>query len=194
LSLHCIGLFLLIMKQIHWLTESLFDEVLEKARSSPRLRTNHNFHDSMEENPHRFLNVMLRGTYIRPHRHLKPPKTESFLIIRGAVAFTIFDESGKIQECRLLGEKQAPDAVFCQEYGFGDGLESQGIGVDIVPGLWHTLTVISDECVCFEVKPGPYQPADDKEFAAWAPKEGEANVPDFVKSMETKVAAALQTK
>ena len=51
--------------------------LIERARQSPRLRVNHNFHGGMEENPHRFLNVMLRGTYvsrtgtsIRPSRNL----------------------------------------------------------------------------------------------------------------------------
>ena len=32
------------------------------ARQSPRLRTNHNFRTGIEDNPHRFLNVMIRGT------------------------------------------------------------------------------------------------------------------------------------
>ena len=42
------------------------------------------------DNPHRFLNVMAKGTYIAPHRHLDPRKAESFLVLRGEVAFFIF--------------------------------------------------------------------------------------------------------
>ncbi|HBS05336.1 MAG TPA: cupin fold metalloprotein, WbuC family, partial [Leptospiraceae bacterium] len=55
------------MQGVQWITDGLFQQVLEEARSSPRKRKNFNFHSSMDENPHRFLNVMLRGTYIQPH-------------------------------------------------------------------------------------------------------------------------------
>lgn len=132
----------------------------------------------MEDNPHRFLNVMLRGTYIRPHRHLHPPKPESFLIIRGSVAFAIFDENGNLLECKLLGEN------------LGD-LSSSGLGVDIEPGLWHTLVVLSDEAICYEVKPGPYQPADDKEFASWAPTEADEESVPFLRELEDRIRAEL---
>jgi hypothetical protein len=56
---------------------ALFVSLIERARQSTRLRTNHNFHFSMEDNPHRFLNVMVQGTYIIPHRHRDPSKSES---------------------------------------------------------------------------------------------------------------------
>ena len=45
------------------LDSNLLRTLIERARRSPRLRTNHNFHRSMEDNPHRFLNVLARGTY-----------------------------------------------------------------------------------------------------------------------------------
>src|ERR1039458_47413 len=69
------------------LDSTLFQSFIERARQSPRLRTNHNFHSSMDDNPHRFLNVMVRGTYIAPHRHCDPPKSESFLVLEGELAF-----------------------------------------------------------------------------------------------------------
>ena len=47
------------------------------------------------------------------------------------------------------------------------------VGVDIQPGVWHTIAVLSDHVVCFEVKPGPYSVATDKDFAPWAPREGD---------------------
>ena len=166
------------MHGVQWITDDLFDEVLQEARSSSRKRKNFNFHGSMEENPHRFLNVMLKGTYIQPHRHLHPPKPESFLIIRGSVAFAIFDADGELLECRLLGDDVG-------------ALRSHGLGVDIEPGLWHTLVVLSDEAICYEVKPGPYQPADDKEFASWAPSERDAEAVAFQVELEARISMAL---
>ena len=50
------------MASIQPITRDLFQTLIERARQSPRLRINHNFHGSMEDNPHRFLNVMPRGT------------------------------------------------------------------------------------------------------------------------------------
>lgn len=153
------------------LDHELFDRLIERARQSPRLRTNHNFHPSLEDNPHRFLNVMIRGTYIAPHRHLDPPKSESFILLRGKVAFFLFDDTGAIIRTEILGRDK--------------------IGIDIAPGIWHTLAVLSPEAVCYEVKPGPYSAANDKDFAAWAPREGEPGVAEY---LERLVASISQEK
>lgn len=144
------------MSRIQLLTEELFDEVLARAEQSPRRRTNHNFHPSLASNPHRFLNVMLRDTYVRPHRHLDPPKAESFLVLRGEIEVLLFDDEGAITERHLLS---ATDPALPR-------------GIDLSPGLWHAAVVHSPHAIIFEVKPGPFDPATDKEFARWAPAEG----------------------
>ena len=82
---------------------ALFLPLIERARQSPRLRTNHNFHSSVEENPRRFLNVMIQGTYVAPHRHRDPPKSESFLVLEGQLAFFTFDDAGQITGTFILG-------------------------------------------------------------------------------------------
>jgi cupin fold WbuC family metalloprotein len=150
-------------RRIQLFDSELFEELLERAAHSPRLRTNHNFHVSMEDNPHRFLNVMLRGTYITPHRHRDPPKAESFLVLSGELAFFTFDESGQIEEVHVLGRNP--------------------IGIDIQPGVWHTLAVLSEHAICFEVKPGPYSVMNDKDFATWAPREGDPNAPEYLERL-----------
>ena len=143
-------------------TDALFDAVLGRAEQSPRRRTNHNFHPTLEDNPHRFLNVMLRDTYVRPHRHRDPPKPEAFLVLRGELDVLLFDDDGAITD------------------RFALSAEGPARGVDLVPGLWHSLVVKSHHAVIYEVKPGPYDPADDKEFAAWAPPEGDPSVPAYL--------------
>ncbi len=149
---------------VQLLTPDLFAALVERARQSPRLRTNHNFHVSMEENPHRFLNVMIRGTYIAPHRHLDPPKSESFIVLAGEVAFFTFADDGSIVGAERLRSDANP-------------------GIDIQPGVWHTLAVLSDYAVCFEVKPGPYSAANDKDFAPWAPREGDLAAASYLESL-----------
>jgi cupin fold WbuC family metalloprotein len=151
------------------LDAALFRSLIVRARQSPRLRTNHNFHSSMEDNPHRFLNVMVRGTYIAPHRHLDPPKSESFLVLEGELAFFTFDDAGQVASVRVLGR--------------------DAIGVDIQPGVWHTIAVLSPHVVCFEVKPGPYSAANDKDFAPWAPREGDPGAAAYRDSLIARVGA-----
>jgi cupin fold WbuC family metalloprotein len=149
--------------RIQLFDSELFNQLIENARQSPRLRTNHNFHVSMDDNPHRFLNVMLRGTYITPHRHRDPPKAESFLVLSGQIAFFTFNDLGQITGVHVLGRNP--------------------IGIDIQPGVWHTLAVLSEHAICFEVKPGPYSVANDKDFAAWAPREGDSNASEYLSGL-----------
>jgi cupin fold WbuC family metalloprotein len=138
--------------------------LLERARQSPRLRTNHNFHRGMEDNPHRFLNVLVRNTYITPHRHLDPPKSESFIVLSGEIAFFTFENDGRVSRVDRLGA-------------------GHNTGIDIQPGVWHTLAVLSEHAICFEVKPGPYSAANDKDFAPWAPREGDTGTKDYLQSL-----------
>ena len=148
---------------VQTLNRELLEDLIQRARQSPRLRINHNFHASMEDNPHRFLNVMVKGTYIAPHRHLDPPKAESFLVLDGEVAFFIFDDSGAVLRTEVVGRDP--------------------IGIDLPAGVWHTLTPLSAHAVCYEVKPGPYTAATDKDFAPWAPREGGAGVSAYLEGL-----------
>lgn len=136
---------------------ALFDEVLARAAASPRGRINHNFHPTLEDPVHRFLNVVTRGSYVTPHRHTTPPRSESFVVLRGAIAFWIFDDDGTVHLTSVLEEP-------------GRGREC---GIDVPPGEWHSMAALSDHAVCFEVKAGPYVRVSDKDFAPWAPREGQ---------------------
>jgi len=158
-----------LMPAIQLLDAALFASLVERARGSPRLRTNHNFHASMQDNPHRFLNVMIRGTYIAPHRHLDPPKAESFLVLEGEIAFFTFDDSGRIASSHILGR--------------------DALGIDVVPGVWHTMAPLTPHAICYEVKPGPYVASNDKDFAAWAPREGDPGVAAYLESLIRSISS-----
>jgi len=132
----------------------LLDATLARAKSSPRGRQNHNLHPSLADNLHRFLNAWTRGSYAAPHRHLAVPKPESFVMLRGELGLFIFDDAGNVTQTHVLGRGGV-------------------VGVDVAPGVWHTATALTETAICFEVKPGPYDAATDKEFAPWAPREGD---------------------
>jgi cupin fold WbuC family metalloprotein len=88
------------METVKLIDRDLFRHLLAAAWRSPRRRVNHNFHASLQDNPHRFLNVMLRGSYFTPHRHQSPPKSETFLVLEGRLAFVMFDDEGRIRQRR----------------------------------------------------------------------------------------------
>jgi cupin fold WbuC family metalloprotein len=162
---------------VQLLTDSLIQSVLAKAQNSPRLRANHNFHSGAEDNPHRFLNVLTYGTYIAPHRHKDPPKAESFIVLDGYVAFLIFDDAGAIEQTLILGSGPLPPNLPANVTA------PPARGIDVAPGAWHTLAALTPHAVCYEVKPGPWDPATDKEFAPWAPQEGDAGVAEYLKTL-----------
>lgn len=146
------------------LTRELIREVSEKAAASPRKRMNENFH-LLEDNVQRMLNAVEPGSYVRPHRHIAPPKVEFFLVLKGCVTVLFFDENGQVREAVHLDPIGRP-------------------GIDIQAGVWHSLFSRQPGTVLFEVKDGPYNPYSDKDFAIWAPDENSSESLQLLKEWE----------
>ena len=136
--------------------KSLLDSTCEKAKQSPRLRMNHNFHEDLNDPVNRLLNALEPGTYLRPHRHLNPDKNEIFLLLRGRVALFLFDETGAVTEKITLDPLAG---VY---------------GAEIKAGIWHGLLVLEPDSVIYEVKQGPFAPLAPENFAAWSPEPDDA--------------------
>jgi len=133
---------------------ALLDALTEKARSLPRLRANYNLHPTESDPVQRFLNAIEPGSYVRPHRHVNPPKWELFTILRGRAVVLLFNDAGTVTERYELSAAGPLHAL------------------EIAAGRWHTIAAVESGTVLFEYKAGPYQPLADKDFAAWAPSEG----------------------
>ncbi len=153
------------MPEIQLIDESLILSVIEKAKQSPRKRTNHNFHQ-LDEVYQRFLNVVTKGTYVQVHRHKSEPKPETFLLLQGSIGFLTFSDNGDLENKFLLSS------------------EGKNRGIDLAPGVWHALVCLTDIAVCFEGKSGPYNPNSDKEFHPRYPQEGEEKAKDVVLEWE----------
>ena len=121
---------------------TLLDMVSAEAKDSPRLRMNYNFHQSLEDKCHRFLNAVEPGTKVEIHRH--PTKDESFVVLRGKVRVTTYNDDGTVLE----------SVVLCQEEG--------RYGVDIKKGVWHNLESMEPDSVIFECKEGPFVPHEEE--------------------------------
>ena len=118
------------------INKELLDSVSEKAKVSPRLRMNYNFHKSLDEKCHRFLNAVEPGTIVPIHKH--PTKDETFVILRGKVKVTTHSDDGAVIDSVLL----------CPDNG--------QYGVNIPKGVWHTLESLEAGSVIFECKEGPF--------------------------------------
>lgn len=118
--------------------ELLLNSVSAKAKESPRLRMNYNFHQSLDDKCHRFLNAVEPGTEVPVHRH--PTKDESFVILRGKVKVLTYNNDGSVME----------SVVLCPDEG--------KYGVDIPKNVWHNLEAIEPNSVIFECKEGPFVP------------------------------------
>jgi cupin fold WbuC family metalloprotein len=139
------------------------NELLEKARKSPRRRAIFSPHS--EKDPVNFFyNALMPGTYVQPHRHEE--KNEYFQIVRGEVFVVVFGDNGEIKSAEMLSGETA---LSCR----------------ILPGEWHSVIAL-EESVILEVKLGPYDPATAKTFAPWAPSEADAKSISFLDDMNAK--------
>ncbi len=141
---------------------ALLTALQQQAKESPRRRAHRNIHSELSDPVQRLLIAIEPGSYVKPHRHLEAAKWELFLVLRGRIAALIFDDEGRIEERMLLDPRGAQ------------------LGFEIPPGVWHCVVALEPGSLFFEVKPGPYIQPADKDFARWAPDEGEAACSRFM--------------
>ncbi len=151
---------------------SLLNQVSGEAKASSRKRKNFNFHKTYSDRLQRLLNAMEPWSYIQPHKHEDPDKREVFFALRGRVAVIEFDELGNITDHILLDPLKG---IF---------------GAEIPEKTFHTIIALDPGSVAYEFKDGPYNPVDDKNFAPWAPKEGEQGVQEYLEDVLKKIQDA----
>lgn len=139
------------------------DELIRKAASLPRLRTNLNFHKDASSPIQRLMLVLNKGTYVRPHRHNGEDKWEMAIVVRGRVTVVVLADDGTVRE-----------RVDLDPGGKNFAIEMPG-------GAWHTWLPQDEHIAFIEFKAGPYDPVKTNEFPAWAPEEGSPKAPEFLK-------------
>jgi cupin fold WbuC family metalloprotein len=141
------------------------DALIQEAKVSPRKRKNLNFHKEPSDPLQRLLNAIEPGSYVQPHKHESPDKREVFMAVRGRLLVVEFDDEGKITDHTIIDAQQGPFVV------------------EIAAKTWHTIVSLLNGSVVFEVKDGPYEAMSDKNFAPWAPKEGDKQAGDYIQSV-----------
>jgi len=151
------------------INDNIIQPLMKEARASARKRKNYNFHPAATDPMHRMLHAMEPETYVQPHKHEAPDKREAFIILKGRVAAVEYSNDGKVCDWIIL------DTV------------TGNFGMEIAPRTWHNLICLESGTVVYEVKDGPWDVADDKFFAPWAPKEGDEGCEEFNRMILEKV-------
>lgn len=151
------------------INNDLVNGISQEAKTNKRKRKNFNFHPSANDPMHRMIHASNPGTYVQPHKHENPDKTEAFIILQGKVLLVEFDDHGNINDHFIMEAN------------------SSNYGVEIPPREWHMLITLQENSLFYEVKNGPWDISDDKFFAPWAPKEGDSDCEAYVNSILKKL-------
>lgn len=116
----------------------LLDLVSERAKASVRLRMNLNLHEAIDSKAQRLFNALEPGSVLPIHRHCHT--AETYILLRGRIDVMFYDDERVEIERFTLNPQEGK------------------YGVHIPKGQWHTLEVLEENTVIFEVKDGPYAP------------------------------------
>ena len=133
-------------------------QLISAAMDSPRKRSHHSLHSSLDAKVQRLAIAMEPDTYVRPHRH--PQTWELYIPMRGSFKVVLFNEAGVVTESFQIGEN--------------------GIAAYEMPAnTWHSMVSLQSGGIIFEVKEGPYVQPGIADVGAWSPAEGNLEVATF---------------
>ncbi len=118
------------------LTQDIVNQVSDEAKTSPRLRMNHNLHESFEDSVQRMLNAIEPGSIIPIARH--PESNETLILLQGRLLVLIYNDQKEVIE----------NVVLDKSLG--------NIGYHIPKGVWHSVKSLDSGTVLFETREGPY--------------------------------------
>lgn len=118
------------------ITQSILNELTEKAKASPRLRMNMDLRNCAEDQSQRMLNAVEPGTVLPIHRHQDSNVT--IVCIRGHFEELIYDDNGNLID------------VIDMHPG--------GNVINLPIGTWHSIRSLESGTVLLECQNGPYVP------------------------------------
>jgi cupin fold WbuC family metalloprotein len=120
--------------------DELLNAISKQAKDSPRLRQNYNFHELLNDNVQRLLNALEPGTKMPLHRHQNTDET--YFLVRGSLKVLTYNDNKELVNSEILS------------------IDNGKYGVQIQKGQWHSIEVLEENTVIFEVKEGPYCPLE----------------------------------
>jgi cupin fold WbuC family metalloprotein len=124
----------------------------QEAKQAEKRRARLCMHMSGEDSIQEMVIAFCEDAFVRPHRSLN--KTESLLVVKGALELIVFGDDGSVLERMAMGP-------------FGSG---RPYIVRLSASPWYTYIPKSEILVIHETTRGPFNP-DDTVFPQWAPEE-----------------------
>jgi cupin fold WbuC family metalloprotein len=118
------------------INDELLNNLTKEARENVRLRKNFNLHESEKDDVQRLFNALEPGTVMPVHRHTHTEET--YILLRGEMNVFFYNNDKQLMDTFHLNPLEG------------------NYGINIPSGQWHTLEVIKQGTVIFEVKKGPY--------------------------------------
>ena len=147
------------------INSELLRDMMISSRQSKRGRINHNFHFGPTDPLQRMLNSMQPETYLQPHKHENPDKREVFIALTGKFVVVQFDDDGRIADSMILDPS------------------NKDFAAEMDARVYHTIICLEPNSIIYELKDGPYNPLDDKNFAPWAPVEGNPGYQEYLDNL-----------
>ena len=158
------------------------DALTQESIQSNRQRQHKNIHQHYNEPSQRLFNAIGVNSYIRPHRHSIDPKDECLIAVRGRMALLVFDDIGQVEQVIRFGAQT------------NEAQQAISVGVNLPAGVWHTVIAEMPDSILFEVKSGPFNPEQAKEWAAWAPAENTPEAAEYLMELKHRVFVTIESK
>ena len=158
------------------------DMLSQQAEQVIRKRQHQNIHQHYNDSCQRLFNAIGVNSYIRPHRHSIDPKDECLIAVRGRMALLVFDDIGQVEQVIRFGAQT------------NEAQQAISVGVNLPAGVWHTVIAEMPDSILFEVKSGPFNPEQAKEWAAWAPAENTPEAAEYLMELKHRVFVTIESK
>lgn len=132
----------------------ILEELISKAKTSPRLRSNLDLRNSTEDKSQRMLNALEPGTVMPIHRHKET--SETCVCIRGHFEEYLYGYT----ETRSDGTPDPNSFGIVETVNMYPG----GPILNIEKGQWHSLKCLESGTVLLETKDGAYRPLEEDEI------------------------------
>jgi cupin fold WbuC family metalloprotein len=160
-------------------SSEFLDLLSQQAEQASRQRQHKNIHQHYNESCQRLFNAIGIDSYIRPHRHSIDPKDECLIAVRGRMAVVVFDDIGQVSQIIRFGAQ------------VNEAQQAIGVGVNLSAGVWHTVIAEVTGSILFEVKSGPFNPEQAKEYAPWAPAENTPDAIEYLMELKHRVTVTI---
>jgi cupin fold WbuC family metalloprotein len=163
-------------------TPEFLDALTQAAEQSARHRLHKNIHQNYNDPCQRLFNAIGIDSYIRPHCHSIDPKDECLIAVRGRMALLVFDDIGQLQQVIRFGAQSSDLDIPIS------------VGINLPAGVWHTVIAEVPGSILFEVKSGPFNPEQAKEYAEWAPEEDAPEAAVYLTELKHRVSATVHNE